>query len=460
MRLCGRVGQSLPEMKNWSLGYEIIRTYVRFALWLTHQRIVVTGKQLIPKGKPIIFAANHQNALMDPLAVACTNPHQSVWLARADIFKSKLARFFLTYLKMVPIYRIRDGKDNLSNNEQIFQQVTHILENQLSIALFPEAAHSGRRQMLPHRKAIPRIALEAEAKNHFELDLQIQPVGIYYTHYWKFNRVLIVRYGEPISIDEYKDEYAENPQKAMLSLRDEIYDRISPLTLQINSEKHYHDYENLRLVAGKTYSKSHYFSKNKYLQFLYADKELIHSLEIFETANPEEFDILIEKLNQYFNAIKAANAPDDFIERISTAGWLKLLGSLLAVILSLPVFIFGFLFNSAPFYIPRQILQLKVKNITFLSTFNFGAGLIVFPLAYLIEAALLLTLTNSWIIAVPSFILMPFAGKYAWQLLQFYQHIFQELSFLLGNNALRTQYKQLVNQRKELVNLIIDKIKS
>ena len=197
----GHADQSLLEMKNWSLGYEIIRSYVRFALWLTHKRIVVTGQNLIPKGKPIIFAANHQNALMDPLAVACTNPHQSVWLARADIFKSKIAGSLLAYLKMVPVYRIRDGKDNLSNNEQIFQQVSQVLENKLTVALFPEAAHSGRRQMLPHRKAIPRIALETEARNHFELNLQIQPVGIYYTHYWKFNRQMIVVYGKPIEVE-------------------------------------------------------------------------------------------------------------------------------------------------------------------------------------------------------------------------------------------------------------------
>jgi len=99
-------------MKNFSPGYEILRTYVRFAFWLTHKRIVVKGRHLIPKGKPIIFAPNHQNALMDPLALACTNPYQSVWLARADIFKSKAASRFLIFLKLLPVYRIRDGQTN------------------------------------------------------------------------------------------------------------------------------------------------------------------------------------------------------------------------------------------------------------------------------------------------------------------------------------------------------------
>jgi 1-acyl-sn-glycerol-3-phosphate acyltransferase len=75
-------------MKQRSSGYEALRSYVRFAFWLTHRKIVVVGKERIPKDQPIIFAANHQNALMDPLALVCTNPLQTLWLARADIFKS------------------------------------------------------------------------------------------------------------------------------------------------------------------------------------------------------------------------------------------------------------------------------------------------------------------------------------------------------------------------------------
>lgn len=428
---------------------------MKFALWLTHKRIVVSGQHLIPEGKPIIFAPNHQNALMDPLAVSCTNKYQTLWLARADIFKSKTASPILKYLKLLPVYRIRDGKDNLSNNEQIFQQVTQLLENKQTVALFPEAAHSGRRQMLPHKKAIPRIALEAEAKNHFTLNLQIVPVGIYYDHYWAFNRSLIIEYGEPISIEKYNDEYEENPQKAMLSLRDDIYSRIVPLTLQINSKKNYHEYEELKQVAGKTCSKSHFFSKNKYLQMFYADKELIKKLELLEGSDPEKFGVLIEKSKGYFRTLKEANASDDQIERISNVGWPGFLTSFFAIILTLPVFAFGFIFNSVPFYVPRKILRRKVKNITFLSTFNFVTGLIIFPIAYLMEAALLLALTNSWVTAVSAFILMPFAGKCAWQLLGFYQNNLDDLLFLAGNKTDRNKLNQLVKQRTELVDLII-----
>lgn len=442
-------------MKEWSVGYEIIRTYVRFAFWLTHQSVVVTGQNNIPKGKPVIFAANHQNALMDPLAVVCTNSLQTTWLARADIFKSKSAQSFLKYIKLLPIYRIRDGKDNLSNNEQIFEQVTHILENNQTIGLFPEAAHSGNRQMLPHKKAIPRIALEAEAKNNFNLKLKIVPVGIFYNHYWKFNRTLIVQYGETIEMDRYREEYADNPQKAMLSLRDEIHDRIAPLTLQINSKTHYQEYENIRRLAGKSYSRAHFFSKSNVLQLFYAEKELIAEIEKLESNQPEAFEKIIEETNLYFQEIKENKLTDEQVESSGNTSWIKLAARLTAAAITLPVFAFGFLFNAIPFFVPRRIIRTKVKDIAFLSTFNFVSGLIIFPILYLIGASLVFVFTGSVYASLLSFFLMPFAGKLAFKLLLFYQETGRNLTLKIYHKIL---IKRIVKRRNELIGMILENV--
>jgi len=445
-------------MKNWSLGYEIIRIYVRFGFWLTHKKIVVTGRHLIPKGKPLIFAPNHQNALLDPLALACTNPYQSVWLARADIFQSKTASSILNYLKLLPVYRIRDGKDNLSNNEEIFARVIQLLENKQTIALFPEAAHSGKRQMLPHKKAIPRIALEAEAKNNFQLDLQIVPVGITYSHYWNFNRSLIVQYGKPIEISQFKKEYLESPQKTMLDLRDEIYRKLVPLILQIESKTYYSEYENIRQLAGKAYSKRRFFCKNSSLQLFYAEKELISKLEQLEDRQTEDFSNLIATTRQYSSEIKKADIPDKQIENAGKASWGAAFISLIAALLTLPIFIFGFIFNSIPFFIPREILHWKVKNVTFLSTFNFVIGLMVFPLFYLFSTSWILQTTGSWAICLITSILMPFVGKFAYQLLTFYRIILLKIRYLAGSKSYRNTIKGFMKQRNELITLILEKV--
>jgi len=431
---------------------------VRLGFWLTQKKVVVTGRHSIPKGKPIIFAPNHQNALMDPLALVCTNMHQSVWLARADIFKSKTVSSILKYLKLLPVYRIRDGKDNLSNNEEIFAQVIQLLENKQTVALFPEAAHSGKRQMLPHKKAIPRIALEAEAKNNFKLDLQIIPVGITYSHYWKFNRSLVVHYGKPIEISQFREEYLENPQKTMLDLRDEIHSKLIPLIIQIESKTHYPEYEKIMQLAGKVYSKRRFFCKNSSLQLFYAEKELICKLEQLEDLQPEDLSSLIAATRQYSSDVEKADISDKQIENAGKANWSKVLLSLTAAILTLPIIIFGFIFNAIPFIIPRTILGRKVKDKTFLSSFDFVTGLIVFPVYYLIAAYILFIWTDSLQISIITFIAMPFIGKMAYQLLVFYRVILLKIGYLTGRKSYRNAIKRLSKQRNELIALILEKV--
>jgi len=412
-------------MENRSIGYEALRQYVRFAFWLTHKRIVVTGREHIPAGKPIIFAANHQNALMDPLALSCTNPLQTLWLARADIFKNKLARPALKFMKMLPIYRIRDGKENLSNNEEVFNQVTQVLENRQSIALFPKAAHSGKRQMLVHRKAIPRIALEAEAKNNFTLELQIVPVGIYYDHYWKFNRTLVVQYGKPIGIDGYRERYAENGQNAMLSLRDEIRECLLPLTMQINSVEHYVVYEQIRMLAGEERTQSLTPGRQAVLEIFKYEQWLMERVELMEQKDSVKFEALITATTAFAGNCKNAGLTGEKLaEACHTTGTILILKVLFALV-TLPLLAFGLLFSFLPYYLPRILLRRKVKDPAFLSTFFFVPGLLIFPLFYLAESALVAWATHSLSMAGALFVTLPFAGKLAYNLLQFGKSLLQ-----------------------------------
>jgi 1-acyl-sn-glycerol-3-phosphate acyltransferase len=442
-------------MEKRSLGYDALRVYVRFAFWLTHKRVIVTGRELIPNDRPIIFAANHQNALMDPLALVCTNPLQTLWLARADIFKSKFTKPILKFMKMLPIYRIRDGKLNLNNNEEVFDQVTKVLENGGSTALFPEAAHSGKRQMLPHKKAIPRIALEAEAKNNFQLGLRIVPVGIYYDHYWNFNRTLMVQYGESIGISGYKERYAENSQYAMISLRDEIHSILLPLTMQINSGPYYRDYEDIRMVAGEEYSHYHFFSNNPWLQQFYSEQDLVKKIEKLEIAQPDSFDSLRNKTAAYIGGLKKFGYSDLQLGKAGRTGFFKLLIQLCGALLSFPLLVAGFLTCVIPYVLPRVILTRKVKDPAFKSTFIFVSGLLLFPMFFLAESLLIGALSGSFLAAVFSFVAMPFTGKLAFNLFEFDRNLIRMIKL---KTVHKTVFRQLGKSRLAVLEIVTDKL--
>ena len=109
------------DIEKKSLFYSILRPYVDL-LTTTYFRTKVHNFKNVPKDDIIIYAPNHQNALMDALAILATVHTEPVFLARADIFKKKMIEKILTFLRILPIYRIRDGKESLGNNDAIFQK--------------------------------------------------------------------------------------------------------------------------------------------------------------------------------------------------------------------------------------------------------------------------------------------------------------------------------------------------
>ncbi len=216
--------------------------------------------------------------------------YQPVWLARADIFKNKTAAAILRFLKIMPVYRMRDGKENLLKNEETFSNSIKVLKNNVPLGLFPEAAHSGKRQMLAHKKAVPRIVFMAEEKSEKNLDIQIIPTGIYYSHYWKFNRNLIVNFGKPIQVNDFLEEYKESELAATQSLRQRIMDEMQSVVLNIKSKNHYTDFENIREIYGKHYLKRQN-KKYSVSNLFFSDKKMVEQLDSLEESDEKMLKI-------------------------------------------------------------------------------------------------------------------------------------------------------------------------
>ncbi len=440
------------KYEKWSFGYWLLKQYVIFADWLIHKNIIVTGKEKIPKNKPLIFAPNHQNALSDPLAVLLHTRVQPVWLARADIFKSNIVNTILRFMKIMPVYRLRDGKENLAKNEQTFSASTKVLKNNSALALFPEAAHSGKRQMLAHKKAVPRIVFMAEEKSDFNLDIQIIPTGIYYSHYWKFNRTVIINFGNPIPVKDYTYEYQESPNSATGLLKSKIHDSILPLVIDFRTKKYYKDFERIREIYGR-----HFLIKlgkrNTTLNLFYSDQKLANRLDKLEKQMPEETEKLVSAVRGYIKVLKQTNLRNWLVEQPQN-NLIKLFLNTLLLLTSLPVFVYGFLLNAIPFFTTDRLIRKKVKDHTFWSTFFLVAGIILFPLVYLVEF-----LALSWIfpgiwLKILFLLSMPFAGKLAFKWYILLRKTIGRYRLLSLKFFQKEQYKNLQQEKRKLFDLL------
>jgi len=175
---------------------------VKTALWFYFSEIKVKGKWKDYKDVPIIIVANHQNALLDPLLIATFIHLKPYFLSRASVFKNPIIAKILAFIRMVPVFRIRDGFGSIPGNKSSFSFCETVLKNQGKILVFPEGNHSLRRQVRPLSKGFTRIVSVA-LQNDPEMDLKILPIGINYQAHQKSGSKVLLDIGEPISAKQY-----------------------------------------------------------------------------------------------------------------------------------------------------------------------------------------------------------------------------------------------------------------
>lgn len=192
----------------------------------------------LPADGAYIIAPCHQQALMEPLAVLCFAPKPPVFLARADLFKKPTLRKILTFLKIMPVYRIRDGQDQLGRNKEIFDRCRDVLLDGFPLCLMAEGRHNNRHHLLNMGKGMFRIAGETQIAlgDH---PLYIVPTGIDFDEYEQPYSNLVVNIGKPIPVQSFMETYRDNEPLALNQMRDALFDALLPLMHDIRSDEHY-----------------------------------------------------------------------------------------------------------------------------------------------------------------------------------------------------------------------------
>lgn len=188
----------------------------------------------VPKEGAVLFLANHQNALLDPLLIAVTNGRFSYFLTRASVFNNPIISRILKSLQMLPVYRVRDGWNNLSKNNAIFKRSAKLLSQNNAIVIFPEGSHNIRRTVRPLSKGFTRIIFET-FERHPEVRLQLVPVGLNFIKTETFGDSTSIYFGRPITITP---NTTTNDPDVVQDLRQTIFANLCQLTTHIETENY------------------------------------------------------------------------------------------------------------------------------------------------------------------------------------------------------------------------------
>jgi len=322
-----------------TLWYKIIRAYMKIGLFFLQKKITVHGIENIPKKSALLFIPNHQNALIDALLIPTTNKRNIHFLSRAAVFNNKYIAKLLSTLNMLPVYRIRDGVSTIENNIPIFKKCFEFLQQKKAIEIFAEGEHHLDRRILPLKKGFARIILGTLQK-YPDLQIQIVPVGINFDSHLGFPGSVSIYYGKPICANDYID--IENPDLRFSKITKVVGNAMKELTLHVDDVKNYNTI--IKKLEANDIDYLNPFEANKMLENI--------------EALPSKPKSKLKKANWF--------APIHFIAKLNSIFplliWKKLKGG--------------------------------ITDILFTNTFRLALILTLFPLFYLIQAAIIYYFLN------------------------------------------------------------------
>lgn len=211
---------------------------MKIGLHLYFGRIKVHGLDKVPLDKAVLFLPNHQSALLDVLLIAVDCNRKPFFLTRSDVFQGKLLKAVFNYFQMIPIYRIRDGRESLQNNQAIFEKCAQLLGRKEALLMFPEANHNLRRRVRPLSKGFTRILFNA-LDSEEDLDIHLVPIGINYQDSTSFPGKAALYFGKSIPTRKL---YRPNDLRSSVSdIKSEVSTALKSLTTHIADETRYEE---------------------------------------------------------------------------------------------------------------------------------------------------------------------------------------------------------------------------
>ena len=342
---------------------------------------------------------------------------KAVWLV--CVFLAKLLRF----LKILPTFRTRDGdREDVKSNLSTFDLAARILNEGGTLTMFPEAGHQQGKYFATFKKGFPRIAFRAAEISDYTLDFKILPMYIYYTEYFNMGAKQVIVIDEPFAINEFYGLYKSEPNNAYLALNAKAREAVRSMGVDVTDHDHYEQYDMLMTMCRARTIARHFqnptvtpdWNPKRPYSALLSDKEVVAAVDAVAANNPPRFAQLMEDVAEYRQGLQRLRLRDWEFEKPVTFSNILLRGLLLLI--SLPLFLFGFINNFIPFN-TCHLLTRNLKDRFFSSSIRFVfSAVVMFPICYIALFVIVLCAANWWVAllyVLLSALLMPF--QYRWK---------------------------------------------
>ena len=435
--------------------YGLIRLISLAGVYTFFRRISSQHVNNIPTDTPVIFVSNHPNTMIDPLVVGTTCNRKLFFFAKSTLFNNFFSKWLLPKLQLVPVYRRQDDPSQTNKNQDTFEKGFQILKNNGAFLIFPEGVSTGERTLSKIKTGAARIGFGAMVKNDWALDITMIPVGLSYSNAIKFKSNVIVRYGSPISLKEFRDQYNLDEFNVVNQLTQQIETALTKLTTNVNDLASEEIVSALELIYKKELMTDLGLDlKNKSDDFS-ATKGLVNGVEWYFKNKPERVEEFKEKFQNYQNHLSLLKLKDEFLDPTNKSITLfERIQIITYLTLGFPIYLYGVINNIIPYKLPRLIAKQFARSKSEIAPTKLITGIGIFVIYYILEILFFsLVFNNQLLTIIYISSLIPsgnFVLSYIFKIRKYRQH----LRFLTIFYQKRYLMYQIIEERQALIKFI------
>ncbi len=380
-------------------GYGLILSLVRLLLALFYRRIEVVGSECIPAVGPLIVAANHHNSVVDAMLLLAFVPRRLHTLANAPLFRHPLIGPFLRLLGALPVHRRQEAGDDPSRNAALFGATTAVLQAGGAILIFPEGRTQPEPVLLELRTGAARMLLAVGQGPGGSPPVTLLPIGLVFQEPGTFRagRALLL-VGKPIPTSDCLADAQTAPEQAARTLTDRLAQALRQQIVEAN------DRQTLRLlgVAEELWREESGVlppAETERVAWLRRAMQAYVSLLEREPSQVAAFRLELEAFAAELDRVGLTSTQ---LSRGYTAGLVArfALREGFSLLVGAPLALCGIALHVLPYQLTGAIVRRLHRTDEEEATDKIAAGLLLYPLAWAVEAGAVFWLAGGWALAL------------------------------------------------------------
>jgi 1-acyl-sn-glycerol-3-phosphate acyltransferase len=431
------------------VGYRLVRLFARIVLGLFYRRIEVVGAERVPLTGPLILAANHQNALVDPMLLITSVGRPLVPLAKAPLFRHPLIGPFLCLVGALPVHRRQDLGADPAENEAMFRSAIGGLQAGGAILVFPEGGSQPEPVLRSLRTGTARMLLAAEAAHGGRLGVRLIPAALMYHEPGAFRtgRALVI-FGEPVPTADLIALNASEPVAAARRLTERLGAGLRAVMVEAEDR---HTFRLLELVTTLWAEEFPEAARDGAARAAWM-KQAMAAYRYLTTTAAGRAAAFRRRVERYGKALELAGLAERHVSRPPrwSVAWRYAMREGLALVLGAPLALLGILLHGAPYHLTRLAVWALRPDPDEEATYKIAAATVMYPTCWLGESWLAWWLGGPGGLAAFALVLLP-TGFFALGWRERFERLRRETRGLLVFLFRRELRHRLAAHRRALV---------